>query len=304
MRRRGPDSCEDAAVIRVESVHKRYGRGRSVLAGVDLTVRPGQVVLVAGANGSGKSTLLRIVAGCVRPTRGRVVGRPRHVGYVPDRFPARLRMPVTAYLRHMAALRRVPEGQAAARAALLLEDLGFTGEPEAPMAQLSKGNAQKVGLVQALCAPVGLLVLDEPWSGLDAGAQPVLTEQVRAAAQAGAMVLVTDHTGRACELPGVVVRRLVGGVLVDGDAATDATGAAGAGSVAVRYVELGCPEEAVAGLAGLPGVLETTVVPGGVGLRVDVEASDAVLAEALRRGCSVRRVQPVDEVDGAREEVR
>ena len=154
-------------VTRVEALHKRYRRGPIVPAGVDLVLEPGVPVVLSGANGSGKSTLLRIVAGAATPTAGQVRGRPRVVGYLPDRFPALLRLPVDAYLRHLAAIRGVP-------ADALLDVLGFTGSRTDPMARLSKGNAQKVGLTQALACGAGLLVLDEPWAGLDAAAAMTL----------------------------------------------------------------------------------------------------------------------------------
>lgn len=69
--------------MRLEAVRKRYRRGPEVLAGVDLDLVAGAPVVVLGGNGTGKSTLLRIAAGCSAPSSGRVVGRPRRVGYLP-----------------------------------------------------------------------------------------------------------------------------------------------------------------------------------------------------------------------------
>ncbi|HEY3895416.1 MAG TPA: ATP-binding cassette domain-containing protein [Pseudonocardiaceae bacterium] len=81
------------------------------LVGVQVRYRGGPVV-VFGANGSGKSTLLRVVAECTSPSAGTVTGRPRAVGFVPDRFPSQLQMPARNYLRHMAALHRRGAGGA------------------------------------------------------------------------------------------------------------------------------------------------------------------------------------------------
>jgi ABC-type Mn2+/Zn2+ transport system ATPase subunit len=183
-------------VTQVEGLRKRYRRGPVVLAGVDLTLEAGAPVVLGGGNGSGKSTLLRIVAGAAAPTAGRVRGRPRVVGYLPDRFPALLRLPVDVYLRHLAAIRGVPVNDG------LLAALGFTGSRTDAMARLSKGNAQKVGLTQALGCGAGLVVLDEPWAGLDTEAADTLDALLVDRARATA-VLVTDHTGRADKLPGV-----------------------------------------------------------------------------------------------------
>jgi ABC-type multidrug transport system ATPase subunit len=271
----------------LRGVCKRYVRDHVVLDGIDLEVRPGEVIVVVGANGSGKSTLLQIAAGCARPTSGRVLGRPRATGYLPDRFPARLRLPAASYLRHMAALRAIPAAEASRQSSELLGELGFSGDMRTPMSRLSKGNAQKVALTQALCAPVELLVLDEPWSGLDTEAVPALSARVRAAANGGTAVLVSDHTGAARRLPGAVVHRLAGGALSQVDTART-TSANVDGVETLVHVELDWPGEPAALLQACGGAVVVTADRGRITLRVPVQASDALLAEALRLGCSVR----------------
>jgi ABC-2 type transport system ATP-binding protein len=77
-----------ASIVTLDRVGKRYG-SRSVLSDVDLTVAPGQVVVVRGENGAGKTTLLRLIAGASTPSHGRVV-RTGVVAFVPERFPAEL----------------------------------------------------------------------------------------------------------------------------------------------------------------------------------------------------------------------
>ncbi|HET6257545.1 MAG TPA: ATP-binding cassette domain-containing protein [Pseudonocardia sp.] len=123
-------------VIRLAAVRKRYRGHGEVLAGVDLEVLPGCPVAVAvvGRNGTGKSTLLRIAAGCAAPTAGTVSGLPRVVGFLPGRFPASTRMPVRAYLRHLAALHGVPPADAVRDADNLLDALGSpaTRTPRSP----------------------------------------------------------------------------------------------------------------------------------------------------------------------------
>ncbi|MEU6151695.1 ABC transporter ATP-binding protein [Actinosynnema sp. NPDC047251] len=246
-------------MVRLDRVGKRYGRGPWVLRDVTLAVEPGETVVVTGGNGSGKSTLLRIAAGLSRPTSGRVA-RPASVGYLPERFPPGVKLSARDYLRHLAAVRGVPARWD------LVEALGFVGDPDAPMATLSKGNTQKVALAQALAA-TGLLVLDEPWSGLDAAAGAVLAEFVTGGAAAR---LITDHHGH--DLPG---------------AREFALGARRTGVV----VELDRVGESFEKISVLAGVREARVV--GRGARVEVEPgfSDQVLVEALRLGCSVRSVR-------------
>lgn len=164
--------------MRLEHVGVRYGRAAPVLDGVSLTLAPGTVTAVLGANGSGKSTLLRVAAGVVEPTVGRVRDRPSVVGYVPEQCPAKLRMPPLVYLEHMGRMRGLSRGRARARGRELLERLRLEGNPRSATGKLSKGNAQKVILAQAVLVVPGLLVLDEPWAGLDADAHDVLASLI------------------------------------------------------------------------------------------------------------------------------
>lgn len=264
-------------MIRLVGVGKRYGRGPLIVDGVDVEVRAGQPLVVHGANGAGKSTLLRIIAGCLAPSHGRVVGRPATVGYMPDRFPALLRMPADVYLRH---LHRIRPGRTGDQNPLeLLTRLGFQGGLSTPMNQLSKGNAQKVGLAQALCSDAPLLVLDEPWSGLDADARPVLTDTIARVIDAGSAVVLADHTRTAETLRGHRALVLRQGGLVAADA--------GPRSVVIT---LRCRE---------PGEIATQLARFGAverhddGLVLNVAAGnvDASLLTALRLGCSVREVR-------------
>jgi len=139
--------------VRLAGVRKSYRRRGEVLAGIDLELVPGRPVVVVGGNGTGKSTLLRIAAGASAPTAGTVTGRPPVTGFVPGRVPASTRMPVRAYLRHLAAVHGTRQ-----HAGPLLDALGFSGDLDAPVARLSTGNVQKVLLAQALGCRAGLLV--------------------------------------------------------------------------------------------------------------------------------------------------
>lgn len=268
--------------MRLVDVGKSYRPGLPVLSGVDLQLEPGVPFVLHGANGSGKSALLRIAAGCEKPTTGRVDGRPDVVGYLPDRFPALLRLPARRYLRHLAAIRRVPAEDAARTVESVLTELGFSGDDGEPMAALSKGNAQKVGLAQALSCGADLLVLDEPWSGLDTGAVAALGERLSAVR---VRLLLTDHTGTAETLPGAQVRRL----------GTDGRLEIGVGPVAARErtrvrVEVACRADPRDLLAGLPPARVEEMAPGRLVVLLSPRHSDAWLAAALAAGCSVRDV--------------
>jgi ABC-2 type transport system ATP-binding protein len=178
----------------VDAVRKRFSRrGPWVLDGVTLTLDPGTITVVAAGNGVGKSTLLRIVAGAALPTLGRVLHRPADVGYIPERAPVRIRMTARQYLAHLGRLRGLPPSAVATRIAELSDRLGLAPGPDVQISALSKGNSRKVAAMQALLHPCGLLVVDEPYAGLDAPASAELATLLTEAAEAGAAVLVSAH---------------------------------------------------------------------------------------------------------------
>ncbi|HET6504251.1 MAG TPA: ATP-binding cassette domain-containing protein, partial [Amycolatopsis sp.] len=243
---------------RLQGVGKRYGRGAAVLTDVNLEILPGQAIGVIGANGSGKSTLLRILARLSRPSTGTVSGAPS-VGYLPDRFPAGTRMSALSYLGHLGRISGMSDVDN--KAAALLERLALEGGPRTPLRNLSKGNAQKVALAQAMLAAPELLVLDEPWSGLDPAAHTVLGELLTEARERGAGVVFAEHRDEFARTHATEVFELSGRTLREPSEEPKA-----------RIV-----------LRNPGGHLVTSTVPAS--------RSDAVLLQALQRGWSVVRVQ-------------
>jgi len=271
-------------VLRLEAVGKRYGRGGWVLRDVSLDVPPGAVIAVAGANGSGKSTLLRTVAGVALPSSGRVTGRPAVVGYVPDRFPPGERLSALAYLKHIGRIRGLGTGAAAARAEHLLGRLALVGGMHAQLRTLSKGNAQKVALAQAVLLPPGLLVLDEPWSGLDASAHGVLSEIIAEVARDGGAVLFTEHRESVIRAHASRAYRIAAGEL--------APLAVGPDPALVAEVVLRAPAGRWPDTdwSALAGVITAERTGGRMVVRVDRDSADALLLTALRAGWSVDSV--------------
>jgi ABC-type uncharacterized transport system ATPase subunit len=133
-------------------VSKRYGR-REILADVDLQLNAGELLALVGANGSGKSTVLRLMVGLSRPSAGSVQRNADVVSYVPDVFTSHDRLSASAYLRHMGRIRGLSTRTARDRSLELLDRLALSGGADTPMRKLSKGNAQKVALAQALLDP-------------------------------------------------------------------------------------------------------------------------------------------------------
>ncbi len=181
-----------------DGLTKHFGRVRAV-DDLSFTVEPGEVVGFLGPNGAGKTTTLRILLDIVRPTAGavQVLGEdPRRagaalrarIGYVPGDLALYERLTGRQMLELFAALRRV-------------DDLGpyfelaerLDAPLDRPVKTLSRGNRQKLGVVQAVAPAPELLVLDEPTSGLDPIVQREFRTLVREAADRGAAVLLSSH---------------------------------------------------------------------------------------------------------------
>ncbi|HZM81283.1 MAG TPA: ATP-binding cassette domain-containing protein [Candidatus Limnocylindrales bacterium] len=189
--------------MRLDDVWIRYSRGSGwVLREVTAQLAPGEVAVVLGRNGAGKSTLLSAAAGVLPVSRGRVSGRPGVVGWVPERFPQNQFNTTILYLISLARIRGLTPSAARSTARHWIDRLHLNAFADTKLSELSKGSAQKVGLAQALLVTPDLLVLDEPWEGLDALTKleiPAIIAEVQAA---GGSVLVSDHRGEAVNLPG------------------------------------------------------------------------------------------------------
>ncbi|MEU6662540.1 ABC transporter ATP-binding protein [Streptomyces sp. NPDC046821] len=184
--------------IELRDLTKSYGARRG-LTGLTLDVKSGEVFGFLGPNGAGKSTTIRLLLDLIRPTSGtaRVLGLdPRvdgvllrsHLGYLAGDFVCDGRQNVRGYLRFLAELRGgVPQ----ARIDELADRLGL--DQSARIKKLSKGNRQKVGLVQAFMHEPRLLVLDEPTSGLDPLVQQTFLDLVAEAAGRGQTVFMSSH---------------------------------------------------------------------------------------------------------------
>jgi ABC-2 type transport system ATP-binding protein len=185
-------------VIETAGLIKRYGQRRG-LDGLDLAVNGGEVYGFLGPNGAGKTTTIRILLDLIRPTRGSatVLGMTpaesgpqlrRRVGYLPGDFPVGGRQSGRQLLTHLGHLRGgVPAGRIESLAERFELDLA------ANVGSLSKGNRQKVGVIQAFMHEPELLILDEPTSGLDPLMQQRFLELVRAARHNGQTVFMSSH---------------------------------------------------------------------------------------------------------------
>jgi ABC-2 type transport system ATP-binding protein len=183
--------------IQLEHLTKRYGKQRGV-DDITLSLEPGEVFGLLGPNGAGKTTTIRLLMGLLRPTAGtaRLFGRDcwrepgrahREVGFIPGDLRLYEGLGVLEFLRFAGQLHGgVRQGRIEALAGRL--DLELRGQ----IKHLSRGNRQKVGLVQALMHEAPLLILDEPSLGLDPLIGVVFTDLVREERAAGRTVFLTS----------------------------------------------------------------------------------------------------------------
>lgn len=179
--------------------------------GVDLAVPRGSITGILGPNGAGKTTTLRMLLGIIDPDEGyrRVLGHenPRDVarliGYLPEERGLYPSMKAYDAIGYMGALRGLPLGEARRRGRALLEEHGLGHAADRQIRQLSKGMAQIVQLLGTLIHEPQLVVLDEPFSGLDAINQGKLEVLIRGLADKGVTVIfsthVIAHAERLCE---------------------------------------------------------------------------------------------------------
>ena len=183
-----------------EGLIKRFG-DRDVVDGVDLAVPRGLIYGVLGPNGAGKTTTLRMLLGIIEPDAGErtLFGalHPRdasdRVGYLPEERGLYPSMKAREAIAFLGALRGLPLREGRARAATLLENAGLGHAADTKIRKLSKGMAQLVQLLGSVVHAPDLLVLDEPFSGLDPVNQERLEALIVAERDRGATVLFSTH---------------------------------------------------------------------------------------------------------------
>jgi ABC-2 type transport system ATP-binding protein len=271
------------SVVRTRGLVKDYGRTRA-LAGLDLEVRRGEVFGFIGPNGAGKSTTIRVLMDLLRPTAGEVevfgvapaAGGPAlrsRLGYLPGELSMAGKVTSREHLQHLAALRG---GRGGDRIEALAER--FSLALDRPVRTLSKGNRQKLGVIQAFMHEPELLVLDEPTSGLDPLLQHEFLELVRESAARGATVLMSSHVLREVESVADRVAIIREGRLLDVDSVQGLRQRAGQ-RVELRFADPPDP----AAFAGLPGVEGATVEGATLRCRLHGEPDALLKAAAAHR---------------------
>ena len=269
------------SVILTENLTKFYGRHRG-LVDLSLEVRPGEVVGYLGPNGSGKTTTIRLLLDFIRPTKGRAeifgmharldsLAIRRRVGYLPGELSAYEGLTGWELLTYFANLRGGVDRTYAETLAERLE-LDLTRK----IRTLSRGNKQKVGLVQAFMGKPELLILDEPTGGLDPLMQQEFYRMVREAKSQGQTVFLSSHVLAEVER---IADRV--GIIREGRLVLDEEVAA-LKAKALRQLEIHFTEPApIEAFRDIPGVREVSVE--GNDLKCSVVGSVDALIKAASR---------------------
>ncbi|GAB3536462.1 ATP-binding cassette domain-containing protein [Arthrobacter tecti] len=186
--------------LQLHGVSRSFG-GREVLQDVDLNVARGEIVGFIGGNGAGKTTTMRLILGLLTASRGHITWddapitaeNRRAIGYMPEERGLYPEMTVHDQLVHFALLEGKSLPSAREVAAELIDALGLRGRDQSPVQDLSLGNQQRVQLGVALVGNPALLVLDEPFSGLDPLAVETMADLIRKQAERGVGVLFSSH---------------------------------------------------------------------------------------------------------------
>jgi ABC-2 type transport system ATP-binding protein len=187
-------------MLELDRLTRRFG-DLLALDELSFAVEPGQMYGFVGANGAGKTTTMRIVMGVDDPTSGQVRwqgevlsgGRRERFGYMPEERGLYPKTPSIRQLIYLARLHGIDRTVAATAATTLLERFGLAERANEPLEQLSLGNQQRVQLAAALVHDPALLVLDEPFSGLDPVGVDALSEVLLERAATGVPVLFSSH---------------------------------------------------------------------------------------------------------------
>ncbi len=185
--------------LQTENLTKSFGE-KQVLKGVSFSVESGRALGLLGRNGAGKTTTIRIIMQVFSPDSGRVLldGQPLRtdrvkIGYLPEERGLYPKKPILEQLLYFGKLGGLSKKQAAEQADRLLKRLGMAEYRDKRLDTLSKGNQQKIQLVATLITDPDIVILDEPFSGLDPVNAKLLKELVQEMIANGKLVLFSSH---------------------------------------------------------------------------------------------------------------
>ncbi|GHD44684.1 ATP-binding cassette domain-containing protein [Mycetocola manganoxydans] len=273
-------------MLEIRNVSKRYGTAQ-VLTDVNFDVIPGRMTGFVGGNGAGKTTTMRIILGVLASDGGTITlggtkltpEDRRRFGYMPEERGLYPKMKVEEQLIYLARLHGLSSAAAKKNAGALLEQLGLTERSSSTVESLSLGNQQRAQIAAALVHDPEVLILDEPFSGLDPLAVDVVVSVLKDRAVSGAPVLFSSH-----QLD--IVERLCDDLVIIANGSIRANGSRESLRAAHSTLRYELISSGDAGwLRAVPGVSVVDFDGGYALFDVDTEATaQAVLRDAIGRG--------------------
>ena len=186
-------------LLSIDNISKAFS-GRTVVDQVSFDVYRGEIMGILGPNGAGKTTIIRSIMGIILPDLGQIrfhLDRPNHIksrtGYLPEERGLYKTVKVMDILTYLAGLKKVPKEIAQKRIQAYLEKFDLIGKEHVKVEELSKGMAQKVQFIASVIHEPDILILDEPFSGLDPVSQDVFKQEINTLAARGTAILLSAH---------------------------------------------------------------------------------------------------------------
>lgn len=187
-------------MLTVKSLGKSF-KGKQIISNISFEVKQGEIMAILGPNGAGKSTTIRNIMGIMYPDEGSITFHhskgatiPRHkIGYLPEERGLYKNVKVMDILLYLAELKDYPLDKAKQRALDYLKKFDLEGKEKVNVEELSKGMGQKVQFIASIIHEPELLILDEPFSGLDPVSQELFKQEIRNLAQNGTAILLSSH---------------------------------------------------------------------------------------------------------------
>ena len=185
-------------MLSVENLSKSF-KDKQVISGISFDVKKGEIMAILGPNGAGKSTTIRNIMGIMYPDEGSITFHnskmiPRHkIGYLPEERGLYKNVKVMDILLYLADLKDYPLDKAKDRALAYLKKFDLEGKEKVSVEELSKGMGQKVQFIASILHEPELLILDEPFSGLDPVSQDLFKQEMKSLASNGTAILLSSH---------------------------------------------------------------------------------------------------------------
>ncbi len=194
-------------VLTVDKLGKSFKKTQ-IIKDISFEVKKGEIMAVLGPNGAGKTTTIRNIMGIMYPDEGTITFHdhekneiPRHkIGYLPEERGLYKNVKVMDILLYFAELKDYPLDKAKQRALDYLKKFGLEGKDKSSIEELSKGMGQKVQFIASIIHEPELLILDEPFSGLDPVSQEVFKDEIKQLAANGTAILLSSHQMNLVEL--------------------------------------------------------------------------------------------------------